>query len=203
MDALQLLAGWVGPIATMMAALMTAANLGSRVTGWGFVVFVVASVAWSIVGATSGQTNLLATNGFLAAVNAFGVWRWLGRQARLDDGGKAAARRSQRAPVPTLFSAVSLLGWTVQGRDGASLGTVVDAMLKCGDQAVAYIVIAEGGVAGVGERLHALDPQSLRIDGDSIGCDLSAAELTQLPALGPDNWPAQPPAYRNRQGSAT
>jgi hypothetical protein len=203
MDAWQALAGWVGPIATMIAALMTAANLGTRLTGWGFVVFVVASVAWCVVGATSGQTNLLATNVFLSAVNAFGVWRWLGRQARLDDGGKAAAKRSQRAPVPTLFSAASLLGWTVQGRDGASLGTVVDAMLKCGDKAVAYIVIAEGGVAGVGERLHALDPQSLRIDGDSIACDLTAAELTQLPALVPDNWPAHLPAYRSPLGSAS
>lgn len=34
-------AAWVAPVATMIAAVMTAANLGARVTGWGFVVFVI------------------------------------------------------------------------------------------------------------------------------------------------------------------
>ena len=30
---------WVAPIATIIAALMTASNLGSRITGAGFIVF--------------------------------------------------------------------------------------------------------------------------------------------------------------------
>jgi hypothetical protein len=30
------MAGWVAPAATMIAAMMTAANLGARVIGWGF-----------------------------------------------------------------------------------------------------------------------------------------------------------------------
>ena len=65
---------WVAPIATMIAAMLTAANLGARVTGYGFAIFAVASVCWSIIGLSSGQTNLLVTNGFLALVNAVGVW---------------------------------------------------------------------------------------------------------------------------------
>lgn len=69
------IAGWVAPVATMIAAIMTAANLGARVTGWGFVVFVIGSVSWSIVGISSGQNNLLWTNGFLTLVNVIGVWR--------------------------------------------------------------------------------------------------------------------------------
>jgi Na+/phosphate symporter len=69
------IAGWVAPAATMIAAVMTAANLGARVTGWGFVVFVIGSISWSIVGISSGQSNLLWTNGFLTLVNAMGVWR--------------------------------------------------------------------------------------------------------------------------------
>ncbi|MEK7456583.1 MAG: hypothetical protein AABZ76_16905 [Pseudomonadota bacterium] len=44
------LAGWIAPAATMIAAMMTAANLGARVTGWGFGVFTLGSIAWSIVG---------------------------------------------------------------------------------------------------------------------------------------------------------
>lgn len=67
------IAGWIAPIATMIAAMMTAANLGARVTGWGFVVFTVGSIAWSLVGISTGQTNLLATNAFLTIVNLVGV----------------------------------------------------------------------------------------------------------------------------------
>src|SRR6188768_57692 len=67
------IASWVAPAATMIAAIMTAANLGARVTGWGFVVFSVGSVAWTLVGLGSGQTNLVATNIFLTLVNLVGI----------------------------------------------------------------------------------------------------------------------------------
>ena len=96
-------AAWIAPIATMIASMMTAANFGSRITGWGFVVFVIGSIAWSAVGLASGQTNLVATNVFLTLVNLIGVWRWLARQARYDDGGQKGARHSGRASVPSLF----------------------------------------------------------------------------------------------------
>lgn len=42
-------AGWIASAATMIAAMMTAANLRSRVTGWGFVIFLVGAIAWSMV----------------------------------------------------------------------------------------------------------------------------------------------------------
>lgn len=43
------LVGWLATIATMIAAMMTASNLGARVTGWGFVVFSISSVCWTTV----------------------------------------------------------------------------------------------------------------------------------------------------------
>ena len=190
---LQDIAGWVAPIATMIAAMMTAANLGSRVTGWGFVVFVAGSICWSIVGATSGQTNLLATNGFLTLVNIVGVWRWLGRQASYDDGGTAAAKRSAASSVPTLFSASALIGAKVIGPGGEAIGSVVDSMTRCDTSSLAYVVVAEGGVVGVGERLHALDPHRLRFSPTGVKCDLSADALRALAVLPADNWPAALP----------
>ena len=39
------IATWVAPIATTIAALMTASNLGSRITGYGFIVFTIGSLA--------------------------------------------------------------------------------------------------------------------------------------------------------------
>ena len=186
---IQKVASWIAPIATMVAAMMTAANFGSRVTGWGFVVFVVGSLGWCLVGAASGQTNLVATNAFLTLVNLIGVWRWLGRQARYDDGGQRAARHSARASVPTLFSANGVIGASVEGSDKQELGTVVDAMMVCDTTRLAYLVIAAGGVVGLGERLYALDPIRVRFIANGILADISVSELEALPLLKPDYWP--------------
>lgn len=183
------IAGWLAPAATMIAAMMTAANLGTRLTGWGFVVFVVGSLGWSIVGLTSGQTNLVVTNAFLATVNAVGVWRWLGRQARHDDGGENAAQYSKAAPVPTLFAASSLMDGKVLGPDGDEIGIIVDAMMTCGDARIAYVVVSEGGVGGVGETLHAVDPVNLSFSPDTVRSDMSKSDLAALPALASDCWP--------------
>ena len=76
------IAGWIAPIATMLAAMMTAANLGARMTGWGFIVFTIGSVGWLVVANGSGQQNLLWTNAFLTLVNAVGIWRYLLRPAK-------------------------------------------------------------------------------------------------------------------------
>lgn len=182
-------AGWVAPVATAIAALMTAANLGSRVTGWGFVVFTIGSLAWATVGIGTGQTNLLLTNGFLTIVNLVGIWRWLGRQAKHEDGSAAASAKSAAAKVPNLFGIGSLIGAKVTGRDGSVIGTVIDGMMRCDGAELAYVVVAEGGVGGVGEKLHALHPRNLRL-GDGVACDLDEEELSRLPVLAHDNWPA-------------
>ena len=122
-------AAWIASAATMIAAMMTAANLGTKITGWGFVVFTVGSVAWAAVGLTTGQPSLAITNGFLLLVNLFGVWRWLGRQARHETGSEIAEQRSRaRAHVPSLYSGASAIGANVFGSSGEKVGTVVDTM---------------------------------------------------------------------------
>ena len=187
------LAGWIAPAATMIAAMMTAANLGTRVTGWGFIVFTVGSIGWSIVAVTTGQHNLLLTNGFLTLVNAVGIWRWLGRQARYEDGSRAAMVESAAARVPTLFSAGALVGHKVVARDGTTLGTVVDGMLRCKDKALAYVVVSVGGVAGIGEELRGVDPARLVFHEDGISTDMTRADMQRLPVLPVDHWPAELP----------
>lgn len=183
------LAGWVAPAATMIAAMMTAANLGARFTGWGFVVFTIGSIAWSVVAISSGQQNLLWTNGFLTLVNLVGIWRWLGRQARYEDGGRQAAARSGASHVPSLFPVGAMAGGRVAGRNGETLGHVVDAMVRCADLGIAYVVISDDGVGGLGERLFAFDPAELRLSEDGFSCDLSSEELTARTPIEADRWP--------------
>lgn len=182
-------ASWLAPAATAIAAVMTAANLGPRITGWGFVVFSIGSICWCIVAIATGQQNLLFTNGFLTLVNAMGIWRWLGRQSRYEQGSASASRRSAVAPVPTLVALGSIAGRKVIGSDGVQLGVVIDGMMRCADRALDYIVVSEGGVAGVGERLHALDPAHFTFRDGVISCDLDLADLQRLPVLTPDAWP--------------
>jgi len=183
-------AGWVAPAATMLGAIMTAANLGARVTGWGFVVFTVGAAAWMAVGAATGQSNLLFSNGFLLVVDVIGIWRWLGRRARYDQAAGAATQESRAArAVPTLFALSALEGRPVHDADGATIATTVEAMAACDTGAVSYIVVRAGGVAGVGERLHALGWDEVRVGTEAIATDLSAESLAARQMLDPARWP--------------
>ena len=90
------IANWVAPIATTLAAIMVAANLGARLTGFGFVAFSIGSVAWIAIGLATSQNHLVWQNAVLLAVNALGIWRWLGLRARYDKGAAAATRATAR-----------------------------------------------------------------------------------------------------------
>jgi hypothetical protein len=186
-------AGWVALAATCVAALMTASNLGARVTGWGFVVFTVGSICWSILGMITGQQQLLLSNIFLTAVNLLGIWRWLGRQARFGDGSRRAMKRSERTQGPSLVSACAMLGAPVSDLDGDRVATVVDAMLSRDGHSLVYLVVSRGGVGGVGEKLHPLDPSAVDLTADGVVVRLTEAALDALPELQPDRWPTELP----------
>ncbi len=187
---------WIPAVATILAALMIAANLGARVTGWGFVLYALASAVWIFSETSRGQPDfsVVVMHGVLLPVNLFGVWRWLGRHARYEDSREHASKRSRRARVPTLFSADSIIGGTVRGRGEQTRGTVVDAMLKCDDKSLAYVVTSEGGVGGAGETLRAVPPEHLRFDEDDVVCDLSDEQWQALPKIENDHWPTEAPA---------
>jgi hypothetical protein len=188
------IAGWVAPIATMIAAMMTAANLGARITGWGFVVFTIGSVCWSIVGLASGQTNLVATNAFLTLVNLAGIWRWLGRQRAYEEGGKAAKEASRRSAVPNLFTATGIAGMAVVDRAGATVGKAVEALVECASGQVTYVVIATGGLGGIAEELRAVSRDAVSFGCDGLTLAFDARELCALAPLAAGDWPGDPTA---------
>ncbi len=174
-------AAWIAPIATMIAAVMTAANLGVRTTGWGFVVFTAGSIAWTIVGVTTGQTNLIAANSFLTVVNLVGIWRWLGREARYQDEAQRVAAHSEAAPIPTLASATQLIGRKVVTDGGVTVGSVVDAMFDCDALAIRGLLIRHGGVGGVGERVVLVAKDKIILDRDEVRTSFDADALHRLP----------------------
>jgi len=71
---------WVASISGMIAAFMVSLDLGRRVTGYGFVLFVGSSICW-ITGAVLTDDWALGTqNAVLFTINILGVYRYLVRK---------------------------------------------------------------------------------------------------------------------------
>lgn len=187
------LASWIASAATIIAAVMTASNLGPRITGYGFCVFAAGSVAWCANAYWTGQDSLLLTNAILLLVNIAGVWRWLGQEASYEQGRSRAARRSRKLPDPSLFSASGAIGSAILDREGVPIGRVIDLMMRCDDLSLGYVVAGQGGVAGIGEELYGLEPSMLRFGANEVRCSLTREALVRCPRLTPGDWPARLP----------
>jgi hypothetical protein len=181
---------WVATVATIIGAFLTAANLGARVTGSGFAVFLVGSLCWLATGLMTGQPALTWTNVVLTLLNMFGIWRWLGRQARVEEGGRTAAAASEETPGEALFP-VSLLARAGVTARGEGVGHCIDALAGCRSGRIDYLVISEGGVAGVGETLRRLPWSIAHFDKDEVVADLSRGDFERLEELQRDQWPGR------------
>jgi hypothetical protein len=181
---------WVATVATVIAAFMTASNLGSRVTGYGFAVFTFGALCWIATGMLTHQPALLWTNVVLIVLDVFGVWRWLGRQAKVEEGGRSAAEASEAAPGEALFP-VSLLARAPVRCGTAEVGHCVDAMAGCRSGRIDYIVVSHGGMAGVGETLRRLPWKHARVDEEAVVTGISAGEFSRFEELPRDQWPAR------------
>ena len=179
-------AGWIALIATCIGALMTASNLSARVTGWGFVVFTVGAAAWITVGIATHQRQLLISNVFLGLVDLFGIWRWLGRKARIDDTSQAEEERSRLRQEASLFSVARLDGLEVKLATGEVVAHAVDAFAACKGGQIDYLVIRVGGIGGVGEKLFRLPWRDASIEERDISTTLTVAGLTELDEVEPN-----------------
>ena len=182
---------WIATIATITAASITASNLGSRITGYGFIVFTIGSIAWFGLGLLTGQPPLVWTNAVLTFLNLFGIWRWLGRQAKIEDGSTAAAEASHETPGEALFPVSLLARAKVMSGTGGELGTCVDAMAGCGSGRIAYVMVSQGGIGGAGETLRRLDWADLRADRETVVAKLDEAQFRALDPVPKDQWPTR------------
>lgn len=181
---------WVATAATIGGAMLTASNLGARVTGTGFIVFLVGSLSWTGVSLASGQQALLWTNIVLTFLNLFGIWRWLGRQAAIEQGAKAAATASEATPGEALFP-VSLLARAPAFAGGRQVGACVDAMAGECSGRLDYVVVSEGGIAGVGERMRRVPWSCARVESDRLVVAVDFGGYQSLPELAKDEWPGR------------
>ena len=66
-------------LTTVVAAILVASNWSPKIMVAGFVVFVVASLAWICAGWFENQPSLYLQNFILLLVNVVGIFRWLPR----------------------------------------------------------------------------------------------------------------------------
>ena len=181
---------WVATVATIVAASMTAANLGSRITGYGFCMFLIGSLAWLAAGVITDQPALTWTNIVLTGLNVFGIWRWLGRQSKVEEGARAASQASEQTPGEALFP-VSLLTHAPVTSGGGERGRCIDAMAGCTSGRLSYVVVSQGGIAGVGETLRRLPWVKAMSDGEAVLASMDPAAFERLDVLARDQWPAR------------
>lgn len=181
---------WIATAATILAASITAANLGSRITGYGFIMFTFGALCWIAVGYLDHQPALMWTNLVLTGLDIFGIWRWLGRQTKVEEGARAASRASERAPGEALFP-ISLLSGAPVNSGQQVLGHCIDAMAGCKSGSISYVVVSQGGVAGVGETLRRLPWSNARMEEQTLVTDLVAGQFERLEFVRRDQWPAR------------
>lgn len=94
------------------------------------------------------------------------------------------------ASQATLLAAGALLEAPVRGRDGR-LGKVAEIMLVAGRGEIAYVVVASGGMLGIGETLHAVRWQEFAVDpiDGHLSLDVSIADFAARQGFDKDHWP--------------
>jgi hypothetical protein len=76
---------WSASITGVVAAFTVSLDLGRRVTGWGFALFVFSSICWIAGAVMSKDSPLWSQNLFLFGINLFGVYRYLIRKKPVHD----------------------------------------------------------------------------------------------------------------------
>ena len=96
------------------------------------------------------------------------------------------------AAPTTLMAAGALIEAAVFGSDGTKLGKVAEVMITAGTGTIAYVVLAAGGLIGVGERLHAVPWGAITVDPETarLSVAVDRATLDSAPGFDKDGWPA-------------
>ena len=175
------LLGWIALAATCIAAIVTAANLGARITGYGFAIFFVGALAWCMVGTATGQRQLLWSNAFLALVDLVGVWRWLYRRARAEDA-VARVKDEEIGPREELFALDERFPDQLVDGHGKTLAAIEGALADGHSGVLRFLVVRPEGSAIDPAIFKRLPWQRCRMMSGGVATDLSVTEFEHLPS---------------------
>lgn len=103
-----------------------------------------------------------------------------------------------------VLSASTLTGDKVTNAEGEDLGKVEDIMINLDSGEVAYVVLSFGGILGLGDKLHAIPWDALRVDtvNKQVVLNVHKAKLETAPGFDKDHWPDMAdPAFHAQIGS--
>jgi hypothetical protein len=86
---------------------------------------------------------------------------------------------------------ISLLSRAAVTNGRVELGRCIDAMAGCSSGQLSYVVVSEGGVAGVGETLRRLPWAGAKVDGEAVIVRVDASDFGRLDELPRDQWPGR------------
>ena len=126
----------------------------------------------------------------LTVLNIFGIWRWLGRQAKVEEGGARRREASEQTPGEALFPVSLLTRAPVDAGGRRSRHTASTPWPAAAAAGSHYVVVSEGGVAGVGETLRRLPGAQAQVDGETARrphrCGPNSRRFEELAK---DQWP--------------
>lgn len=101
----------------------------------------------------------------------------------------------------SILSSDSLAGDPIKNRDGEKIADVKDMMIDLRTGRVAYIVVAYGGIMGLGDKFFAVPWSAVNVDQQdhSLIIDLDEEVLKKAPGFDKDVWPDFSSADWNRQ----
>ena len=104
-------------------------------------------------------------------------------QAHVDD---------HSGPGPEVMAASSFEGEAVVNPQGETLGEIEEIMLDVRTGRIAYVVLAVGGLLGIGEKYFAIPWRALTLDTDRkcFVLDADKDRLKEAPGFDKEHWPA-------------
>lgn len=96
-----------------------------------------------------------------------------------------------QGPGPRLMGADTLIGDHVHNLQNEHLGTVKEIMLDMQTGHIAYMVMASGGVLGIGEKLFAVPFEALSLDTSNhrMTLNIDKERIEQAPGFDKSHWP--------------
>lgn len=104
------------------------------------------------------------------------------------EGGVSSPKRMDRLTAATKAS--DLMGLEVQNRQGAKLGKVEDLAVDVESGRIVQVILASGGIVGIGQTLHSVPPGALHHDTANkvLHLDADAQKLAASPKFEMSKW---------------
>ena len=127
----------------------------------------------------------------LTVLNIFGIWRWLGRQARVEEGARAAAEASEATPGEALFPVSLLSRAPVDCGGGAELGHASTQWPAAGAGGWPMSWSRKAASPVSARRCAGCRGPTLHVEGERVKSRITAGQFARLEELPKDQWPAR------------